>query len=240
MFAALFNRAQATVDNAIGQAINRAIVAVPFVIAGAFATAALTIRLTRILGDEYGYLAIAGIFVIVGLVAALVMQPSTATATASDPHPQRPTKPPKRASTENIRQRRTRSRSRLDGCGSVNGRPDRVAGHCAHDLQRTCRSSPSWRQHFTFSPGNPASRSRMPAWSPVRLRDKIRPQCVFAFPRTKLIRQANDRRTRQVERAARRVPSRRPTGRTKCSSVDQRRAGSHRTEVAGNIQQQTQ
>ena len=85
MFAALFNRAQATVDNAIGQAINRAIVAVPFVIAGAFATAALTIRLTRILGDEYGYLAIAGIFVIVGLVAALVMQPSTATATASEP-----------------------------------------------------------------------------------------------------------------------------------------------------------
>lgn len=80
MLTALLNRAQATVDNAIGQAINKAVVALPFLVAAGFATAALTERMTRDFGTEKGYLAVAGIFAIAGLVMSLIaLRPRTAT-----------------------------------------------------------------------------------------------------------------------------------------------------------------
>jgi len=70
----LFRRAQATVDHAIDSLINRAIVAIPFLIAGGFGTAALAIRLNRDYGPEMGSLILAGLFAALGLVVALVVR----------------------------------------------------------------------------------------------------------------------------------------------------------------------
>lgn len=70
MLNALIHRAQVTVDNAIGQALTRALVVLPFLVALGFATAAATTRLTRELGPELGYLAVAGGFAVVGLLLA--------------------------------------------------------------------------------------------------------------------------------------------------------------------------
>ncbi len=80
MFSALFNRAQATVDNAISQALNRAILAVPFVLATAFALAALTSYLRRELGEDAGLLAMAGVLGVIGLLMTLVVATSRAVA----------------------------------------------------------------------------------------------------------------------------------------------------------------
>ena len=80
MLNALFHRAQATVDNAIGQAVNKAVVALPFVVALGFATAALTERMTREFGTEQGYLAVAGVFALLGLIMSLAaLRPRKAT-----------------------------------------------------------------------------------------------------------------------------------------------------------------
>lgn len=74
MFAMLFRRAQATVDRAIDGLVNRAIVAIPFLIAAGFGTAALALRLNREFGPETGSLILAGGFAFLGLLAALVMR----------------------------------------------------------------------------------------------------------------------------------------------------------------------
>lgn len=84
MFAALMNRAQATVDNAIGQVFNRALIAIPFILAGAFATAALAFRLVREFGPETANLMLAGLFLVLGLVGAVVFRTRPAVATAAD------------------------------------------------------------------------------------------------------------------------------------------------------------
>lgn len=73
MLGSLFRRAQATVDNAIDHAVNRALVAIPFLIAAGFGTAALSMRLNREFGSETGSLILAGGFVLVGLVVALIV-----------------------------------------------------------------------------------------------------------------------------------------------------------------------
>ncbi len=70
MLNALFHRAQATVDNAIGQAVNRALIVLPFLIAIGFATAAVTTWLTREYGAELGFLIVAGGFAAIGLLLA--------------------------------------------------------------------------------------------------------------------------------------------------------------------------
>lgn len=74
MFGSLFRRAQATVDRAIDGLITRAIVAIPFLIAGGFGTAALAMRLNREYGPETGSLILAGGFVGLGLLVALVVR----------------------------------------------------------------------------------------------------------------------------------------------------------------------
>jgi hypothetical protein len=73
MFGSLFRRAQATVDNAIGQIVNRAIVAIPFLVAAGFGTAAVAMRLNRELGPETGSLVLAAVFAVVGLLTALIV-----------------------------------------------------------------------------------------------------------------------------------------------------------------------
>jgi hypothetical protein len=74
MFGMLFRRAQATVDRAIDGLVSRAIVAIPFLIAAGFGTAALTIRLNREFGPETGSLILAGAFAALGLIVALVVR----------------------------------------------------------------------------------------------------------------------------------------------------------------------
>ena len=77
MFARLFRRAEATVDNAIGDLFNRLIVAVLFLIALGFATASLAITLNNAYGPELGNLLVAGIFCVLGIIAALILRSRT-------------------------------------------------------------------------------------------------------------------------------------------------------------------
>jgi hypothetical protein len=86
MFAKLFKRAEASVDNAIGDLGNRVIVAVPFLIAIGFAAASLSLTLNKTYGPEIGNLLVAGVFAAVGLIAALVFKMrSNSKTTAADP-----------------------------------------------------------------------------------------------------------------------------------------------------------
>jgi hypothetical protein len=73
MLGMLFRRAQATVDHAVGQALMRAVVAIPFLIAAGFGTAALSMRLNREFGAETGSLILAFGFVLLGLLTALIV-----------------------------------------------------------------------------------------------------------------------------------------------------------------------
>lgn len=89
MFGSLFRRAQATVDNAIGQIVNRAIVAIPFLVAAGFGTAALALRLNRELGPETASLVLAAGFSVVGLLTALIVysRPEKAAVAVEEPGP---------------------------------------------------------------------------------------------------------------------------------------------------------
>lgn len=73
MFGSLFRRAQATVDNAIGQIVDRAIVAIPFLVAAGFGTAAVAIRLNREFGPETASLVMAAAFAVIGMLTALIV-----------------------------------------------------------------------------------------------------------------------------------------------------------------------
>lgn len=72
MFATLFKHAQASVGNAIGQVVNRVIIAIPFLVALGFATAALYLRLELTHGAETASLILAGTFVLAGTATLLV------------------------------------------------------------------------------------------------------------------------------------------------------------------------
>lgn len=70
MLQALFKRAQATVDSAISDVLNRVLLAIPFVIAAGFAMAATWTELHERLGATGANLSIAGAFAILGLIMA--------------------------------------------------------------------------------------------------------------------------------------------------------------------------
>ncbi len=67
MFGALVRRAQHTIDNAIENAVTRALVAIPFLVAVGFLTVAASIRLTAMYGAETAYLILAGVYAFLGL-----------------------------------------------------------------------------------------------------------------------------------------------------------------------------
>ncbi|MFN3868087.1 MAG: hypothetical protein ACK4MF_03350 [Hyphomicrobiaceae bacterium] len=73
MFGFLFRRAQATVDNAISQVVNRAIIAVPFIVAAGFLTAAAAGWLHRHYDAETAHLILASGFATIGLLTALIL-----------------------------------------------------------------------------------------------------------------------------------------------------------------------
>lgn len=77
IFGSLFRKAQATVettvDNAIGLVVNRIIVTVPFVVATGFATSALHSWLLTRCQPAIADMAIAGLYVLAGLVAMVAL-----------------------------------------------------------------------------------------------------------------------------------------------------------------------
>jgi hypothetical protein len=82
VFQALIHRAQASVDKAIAQVANRAIIAIPFLIALGFATSAAYLRLDREFGAETATLIMAGGFAFIGLLAAAVLRTSSSAPAA--------------------------------------------------------------------------------------------------------------------------------------------------------------
>jgi len=84
MFGFLFRRAQATVDRAVDSIVHRIIIAIPFLIAGGFGTAALALRLDREYGSETASLIMAGGFAVLGLIVALVLRSRSQTPAEAD------------------------------------------------------------------------------------------------------------------------------------------------------------
>ncbi|MGD9802247.1 MAG: hypothetical protein AB7E81_06480 [Hyphomicrobiaceae bacterium] len=94
MLQSLFRRAEATVDNAIASVLARALVAIPFLVAAGFGTAALAIYVYDNLGLATGNLVLAIVFCVLGLitaafVAARSRSPSGSEQRAEDGEPER-------------------------------------------------------------------------------------------------------------------------------------------------------
>jgi ABC-type antimicrobial peptide transport system permease subunit len=87
MFQSLFKRAEVAIEQSVGQVITRVLIAVPFLIAAGFGTAALSLRLNRQFDAETSNLIMAGLFGLVGLACAMVFAlksaPEKNTGTAS-------------------------------------------------------------------------------------------------------------------------------------------------------------
>lgn len=73
MFQSLVNRAQRSVDSLISKYVARVAVAVPFIIAMGFGTAAAAVKLTAEYGSMTAYTILAGAFSAIGLVAAVAI-----------------------------------------------------------------------------------------------------------------------------------------------------------------------
>jgi hypothetical protein len=73
MFQVLINNAKSAVTSIIAKYLVRASVAIPFVVALGFATAAITAMLVERFGALAGYGMVAGGFALIGLVAALAI-----------------------------------------------------------------------------------------------------------------------------------------------------------------------
>lgn len=86
MLGALLRRVEASLDNVVGQLINRAMVVLPFLMATGFATVALLLWCNRLFGAELANLLLAAVYAIAGIVAAALMPQGTdETADAASP-----------------------------------------------------------------------------------------------------------------------------------------------------------
>ena len=97
MFQEIANRAQRAVETLVSKYVTRLAVAVPFVVALGFGTAAASVKLTEMYGSMLANTVLAGIFATIGLVTAaaiavsqptpeLITEPSS--AVAHEPAPQ--------------------------------------------------------------------------------------------------------------------------------------------------------
>jgi hypothetical protein len=84
MFQSLFKRAEVAIEQTVGNVIARIVVAVPFLVAGGFGTAALASRLNRDYDPQTANLIMAAIFLAIGVIAAIVVafRPTAAVASA--------------------------------------------------------------------------------------------------------------------------------------------------------------
>lgn len=73
MFQAIITRAQDAVGDVVAHAATRALMAVPFVIAGGFGIAGLYLRLAREYGAETASLLMAALFFVIGLVTFAIL-----------------------------------------------------------------------------------------------------------------------------------------------------------------------
>ena len=71
MFRGLINDAKSAAGSLVAKYLARASVAVPFIVAFGFATAAITVMLVERYGHVAAYWMVAGGFTLIGLVAAL-------------------------------------------------------------------------------------------------------------------------------------------------------------------------
>ncbi len=74
MFSGLFKRAEASVDNAIGELGNRVLIAIPFIAAAGFVAASLWLIAERTYGPEIGNLMVASGFFGLGCFIALIVK----------------------------------------------------------------------------------------------------------------------------------------------------------------------
>ena len=88
MFQGLFKRAERSLDSVVAKFVGRALVAVPLLVAGGFATAAVTVKLVTLYGHVTAYALMAAIFGAIGLVTmagvGIEQRPANGTA-ASEP-----------------------------------------------------------------------------------------------------------------------------------------------------------
>lgn len=82
MFGSILQQAKVTIRSSISEAVDRALVAVPFLIAGGFLTTALAAYLIRNYGLEIGALIVGVLFLLIGLIVSLAFKSSTSTAGA--------------------------------------------------------------------------------------------------------------------------------------------------------------
>jgi hypothetical protein len=85
------NKAQRSVDDAVGSYLVKAAVAVPFLIAAAFGVASFTTEVTRIYGTAGGYFVIALLFGLIGIAAfaaSVTPEPQLAGTAAEVPAPE--------------------------------------------------------------------------------------------------------------------------------------------------------
>jgi hypothetical protein len=95
MMQSLFRRAEVAIEQSVGHVVTRVLIAVPFLIAAGFGTAALSLRLNRQYDTETSNLIMAGLFGLVGLGCALIFalrsspekKAGTATDTEAAPEP---------------------------------------------------------------------------------------------------------------------------------------------------------
>ncbi len=87
MFANLFKRAEASVDNAIGDFFNRVVIALPLIVAFGFGAASLSLFVNRTYGPEIGNLIVAAAFVALGGFIAIVVKLRNPGAPLEEPEP---------------------------------------------------------------------------------------------------------------------------------------------------------
>jgi len=73
MFQGLFKRAERSLDSVVAKFVGRALVAVPLLVAGGFATAALTVKLVALYGHVTAYALMAALFGVIGLVTMAIV-----------------------------------------------------------------------------------------------------------------------------------------------------------------------
>src|SRR5690606_29641685 len=73
MFQGLFKRAERSIDSVVARFVDRALVAVPLLVAAGFATAALTVKLVEVYGHVTAYAMMAALFAVIGAVTMAVL-----------------------------------------------------------------------------------------------------------------------------------------------------------------------
>jgi hypothetical protein len=103
MFQGLLMRAERSIDQVVAKYMGRAMVAVPLLVAGGFATAALTVKLVELYGSVPAYGVMAALFGVIGLFTMAIVNVGpnhVAEAPAADAETAASAEQPQEASTD--------------------------------------------------------------------------------------------------------------------------------------------